>query len=172
MEEVARFGGLEHNVAIMLYAWEHIERILGDLYYRASQAVSSDEWRLLLRYMADSCVKHAEYIAKIYYEADLMEKISSPGELREIAMESKRILSNISETFGRARESSDIGEILSAIEYIEEFGTIVLEAEETIGRLGSGEEGRAVPALLRIIYSECTIRRDTLKLLKERASNR
>lgn len=172
MEEIARFGGLEHNAAIMLHAWEHIERILGDLYYRASQAVPSDEWKVLLRYIADSCIKHAEYIARIYYEAGFAEKISSPGELKEIAIESRRILSDASEAYEKASRSSDIEEIISAIEYIEEVGRIVSEVEETIGRLGGEGGGHAIPMLLRAIHGECNIRRDILKALKERASSR
>lgn len=171
MEEVARFGGIEHNIAIMLDALQSLERILADLYYRASH-ISPPNWKLLLRYIADLCAKHAEYVSLTYYEANLIEKMLGPAELREIASESMRILGDVAEIYKKVRDSSELREILTAVENIEEVEKIVLEAHDILGKLEDTEDRFPIATLFKIISEECKVRRDILKELMRRSLDR
>ncbi len=171
MEEVARFGGIEHNIAIMLDALQSLERILADLYYKASHALSPN-WKLLLRYIADLCARHAEYISQAYYEADLIEKMLSPAELREIVNESKRILGDVTEIYKNVRNSSELKEILTAIESIEEMEKIILETYDILGKLEDREEQLPIAILFKVVSEECRVRRDALKELVRRSLDR
>ncbi|MEM1610549.1 MAG: hypothetical protein QXQ57_02750 [Sulfolobales archaeon] len=171
MEEVARFGGIEHNIAIMLDALQSLERILADLYYRASH-ISPPNWKLLLRYIADLCAKHAEYVSLTYYEVSLIEKMLSPAELKEIANESMRILGDVAEIYKKVRDSSELREILTAVENIEEMEKIVLEAHDILGKLEDTEDRFPIATLFKIISEECRVRRDILKELMRRSLDR
>ncbi|MDT7887423.1 MAG: hypothetical protein RQ885_00425 [Desulfurococcales archaeon] len=167
MEEVARFGGVDHNIAIILSVLERLERILSDLYYRVSQA-SSPDWRLLLRYMADLCARHAEYIARIYYDTDLIKKMPSPEELKEIAREGRRIMGDVAEIYNRLRDSGNLEEILKAIESIEDMERIALEAYDILGKMLEAGDQMPIAMLLRVVSDECIVRRDILKELEKR----
>ncbi|MEM1611694.1 MAG: hypothetical protein QXQ57_08645 [Sulfolobales archaeon] len=171
MEEIARFGGIEHNIAIMLDALQSLERILADLYYRASH-ISPPNWKLLLRYIADLCAKHAEYVSLTYYEASLIEKMLSPAELKEITSESMRILGDVAEIYKKVRDSSELREILTAVESIEEMEKIVLEAHDILGKLEDTEDRFPIATLFKIISEECRVRRDILKELMRRSLDR
>jgi hypothetical protein len=171
MEEIARFGGIEHNIAIMLDALQSLERILADLYYRASH-ISPSDWRLLLRYIADLCTRHAEYISQTYYEANLIEKMLSPAELKEIAKESERVLGDVAEIYKNVRDSSKLKEILTAIESIEEMEKIILETYDILGKLEDTEEQLLIATLFKVISEECKVRRDALKELVRRSLDR
>ncbi len=171
MEEVARFGGIEHNIAIMLDVLQSLERILADLYYKASHALPPN-WKLLLRYIADLCARHAEYISRAYYEADLIEKMLSPAELREIVNESKRILGDVAEIYRNVRDSGELKEILTAIENIEEMEKIILETYDILGKLEDREEQLPIATLFKIVSEECRVRRDALKELVRRSLDR
>lgn len=170
MDSIARFGAIEHNVAMALDTWEQIERMLGELYDKLSQVIYTPE-RIVLRYLSEMCGRHSEYIARLYYEYEAMEKRLSPEELREIDRASRKILEDLEEIYLRARNTLDPAELASAIEEIESMEDVVKEAYNTLGGYGE-EEAWHVRKLVEMIMSEARMRREVLREVIKRLGSR
>lgn len=164
MERIASFGGIEDNIAIMLSSWEELERFLGELYERASNIAYSH--RILLKYIADTCYRHAEYIARLYYEYEALEKTFTPGKLRKISEESRRMIQSLERKYMRARTSLDLKEILSVIEDIEDAEGIIFDTQSILEGAVDLNSSWPIARLLRVLYEECRIRRNIVREIK------
>lgn len=170
MSSIAGFGAIEHNVAIALDTWEHLERMLGELYDKLSQIVYTPE-KMLLRYMSEMCEKHAEYIAKLYYEYEVLEKRLAPEELREIDRASRKILEDLEKAYLKAREALDPVELASIIDEIERMGDVFREAYNILREYGD-DEAWHIKKLIEVISSESRIRREVLGEVVKRLGSR
>ncbi|HWQ17415.1 MAG TPA: hypothetical protein VNL13_06260 [Sulfolobales archaeon] len=170
MSNIAGFGTLEHNVAIALGIWEQLERMLGELYDKLSRVVFTSE-KILLKYLSEMCEKHAEYIARLYYEYEAMEKRLSPEELREIDRASRKVLRDIEEVYLRARNLIDPLELALAIEEMEKMCDVVRDSYNILREHGDGEAWY-IGKLIDMITSETRIRREVLGEVVKRLGSR
>lgn len=159
MGSVAGFGALEHNIAMALDAWERLERMLGELYSRLSQIVFTPE-KILLSYMSDMCEKHAEYIAKLYYEYEAMEEKLALEELREIGRASRKILEDLEQVYLKAKNLLDPPQLALAIKEVEKMCDVVVDIYSMLRE--QGEEKWYARKLIEVITSETRIRREAL----------
>ncbi len=166
MGSIAGFGALDHNVAVTLDVWEHLEKMLAELYGRLSQIVYTPE-KVLLKYMSEACERHAEYIARLYYEYEAVEKKLALDEMREIDRASKRILEDLEEIYLKAKNILNPLELASIIEEVEKMCDIARDAYEILRQYGDGEAWH-VRALIDMIMGETRIRREVLRELVKR----
>jgi len=170
LSNIAGFGTLEHNVAIALGIWEHLERMLGELYDRLSRVVFTPE-KILLKYMSEMCERHAEYIARLYYEYEALEKRLSTEELREIDKASRKVLKDMEEVYLRARNLLDPLELALAIEEMEKMSDVVRDSYSILREHGD-DEAWYIGKLIDMITSETRIRREILGEVVKRLGSR
>lgn len=166
MLSVPRFGRLDHNVLMLLESWERVERAINELCERAYGAVF-DEYREVLRYLADVSLRHAEFIARIRGEYGATGADIEPGELREVADIARVSFKDLWDVIERARGEIDPLKILGLVEEIEDLAAPIASGVKSMSKAGSGLSG-AAEEILGIIEEEAAIRRRAIKRFAEK----